>query len=498
MDGIHLIDALARVIAKHSGRTPERVIAALTRDVDDPALWRSHRGSSLESDDSATRRLGWQRVQTRKSRLVVRLCEELVATSTDTLRTDPVLGMSLSYFQQLSSAIILHQYGHVHEGAELARRALLRASAADDSSYALLAGDVVVAMQVHSDNVRSRNRFDAERRRWREIDHARRTVEEFLVRCLEYRRHLTDRSKFNEIADAHTCLPACSGASIDPVVGVFASALEVHEHLMNRSNAEALALLDSVTANVHVLPPSAKWVGQWLLVARAKALLALGDYKSALHWAESLPSETFHRVYLKCDVARVRSIALMRLGEWKRAHQSIIAGMKVASGQDDSLDQQRQMVIIAYFNLGAALGYHSQPLSIGTKRVASLMNSIDLVLQDRMGLAPIMLIYEVAAYLLEGKYELAERKMSNLQVFSTRNLRFHGASALRAFISLLRMLVVHKAAFSSNDRRVRVYMSKITDEHESATEQMICPLPLRNLAQSLIDHCNGCPRYTSV
>ncbi|MFM8771890.1 MAG: hypothetical protein ACKOE4_07725 [Candidatus Kapaibacterium sp.] len=498
MDGTHLINALAGVIAEHSGRTPDRVIAALSRDVDDPGMWRSHGDDDADRDELDAQRLRWQRAQTRRSRLVVRLCEELVASATGVVRTDEVLGTNLSFFQQLSSAIILHQHGHNHEGAELARRALQRASSAGESTFAVLAADIIVAMQERPDDERTNARFDTERRRWRDADHLRRRAEELLIGCLEYRRHVSDTSKERELEQARTELLVYAADSSDPVMNLCVVALEVQQLLVCRKNDEAITVLNSVTEQLTKLPSLMQWVGQWLMVSRAKAYLALGEYATVLEMIEGLNPETFHRDYLQCDISRIQTTAVMRLGQWDRARQLILQDLTHGIGSADPLDQERQMVITAYYDLGAMLGYHSEPVISATKRVTTLMNSIDLVLQDRMGLGPIMLMYEVTANLLQGKVELAERKMANLQVYSTRNLRFHGAEALRGFISLLRMVVHHKGAFTSDARRVRLFMSKITDEHESATEQMICPLPLRKLAQSLIDHTNGRLRQTSV
>lgn len=498
MDGTHLIDALAMVIAKHSGRTPERVLAALSRDVNDPAVWRAQEHLNPEIDDSEEYRLRWQRLQTRRSRLVTRLCEELVTTATGAVHADASLGTSLSFFQQLSSAIILHQHGHMQAGGELARRALQRAASAGESAYAVLAADMLVAMQMRPDDERSQVRFDTERRRWREADHRRRIAEEHLIRCLEYRRHICDRSKALELEQAIVELHAYATDPADPTLSTCISTLTIQQHLLHRENREAITLLDSVAENLKKLPSQLRWVEQWLMVARVKAHLAVGEYATVLRLSEGFKLEDLQRGYLQCDIVRLRSIAAMRHGQWEQARQSILQGMTLVSESTDRLDQQRQMLIVAYYNLGAALGYHSKPLPASIKRISTLMNSVDVVLQDRTGLAPIMLVYEVLANLLQGKLELAERKMANLQVYSTRNLRFHGAAALRAFISLLRMVVNHKGAFTNDARRVRLFMSRITDEHEQATEQMICPLPLRKLAQSLIDVSNGRLRQTSV
>lgn len=498
MDGTHLIDALAIVIAKYTGRTPERVLAALSRDVNDPAVWRAHEQLNPKIDDPEEYRLRWQRLQTRRSRLVTRLCEELVTTATGAVHADASLGTSLSFFQQLSSAIILHQHGHMQAGGALVRRALLRAASAGESAYAVLAADMLVAMQVRTDDERSQVRFDTERHRWREVDHRRRIAEEQLIRCLEYRRHICDRSKALELEQALVELHANAMDPADPTFSIYITALTIQQHLVHRENREAIMLLDSVAENLKKLPSQLRWVGQWLMVARLKAHLAVGEYATVLRIPKGMKHEDVQRGYLQCDIVRLRSIAAMRHGQWEQARQLILQGMMLISESTDRLDQQRQMLIVAYYNLGAALGYHSEPVPISTKRISSLMNSVDLVLQDKAGLAPIMLVYEVTANLLQGKLELAERKMANLQVYSTRNLRFHGATALRAFISLLRMIVNHDGAFTNDARRVRLFMSRITDEHEHATEQMICPLPLRKLAQSLIDLTNGRLRQTSV
>ena len=498
MDGTHLIDALARVIAERSGRTPERVIAALSRDVDDPEVWKSQGYSKLEKDDSEMHRLRWQRAQTRRSRLVVRLCEELVASATGVVRTDETLGTSLSYFQQLSSSIMLHQHGHLQAGAELAHRALQRAASAGESAFAVLAADVIVAMQERPVDEPTHVRFDAQRRRWRDVDHGRRMAEHHLIHCLEFRRQICDRSKEPDLEQALLELRVIAEDSTDPIIDICISALVVQQNLLRRKNHEAISAVDDVAKKLTILPAHMQWMGQWLMIAQVKAYLAIGEYATARKLTEALNPETFHRRFLKCDAVRLHTIAAMRNGEWEKARLAMIQAMTVDYEQIDAIDKQRLMVLIAFYNLGAILRYHSEPITARTMRVSSLMNSIELVLQDKMGLAPIALSYEVMAYLLQGDIELAERKMSNLQVYSTRNLRFHGATAMRAFISLLRMIVFHKGAFTSDERRVRLFMSRITDEHESATEQMICPLPLRKLAQTLIEIINGRLDQTSV
>lgn len=493
MKSQELLDTLITVVTRINGPQITEFNVQDRRPHDDPALWRrngratedvqnrSH--SEIEAD---IMRRSFQRISTRKSRLIARLCEQIASLEIQRSNMAVSGASDLSYYQQLLTVQILHQQGHTAQALMLARRILQRATGADDSTMALLAGDLIDQLCGQGTEPSRQLKFITQQRQWSDKDHRRRRRALLAEELLVGKRHRTDAAYVAELRQAEDELKVCVDrgltASRDPVLKAIVTQRMLREgrnEEVAKSTASALSKLEKTRNRAPT------WLEVWNLTAHLRALTGKGAFDAVIAISGRIDKNWLVRSHLSHDLLRLRLMAEMRLGNWNEA-QSVLAEIdSLTDHQTDVVDIERRMVLAAYLHLAHELKLCPVHVTGMPKRFPSLIGSIDLITVDRKGLGALVLIHDVIRTFLRGEAEIAERMVLNLQVYASRNLRVSCSGALREFISFLRMLIVHGRAFVENHEQLHRFTSTITAECGAVSDQAICPLPLSQLMVAL-------------
>lgn len=391
-----------------------------------------------------------------------------------------------SYYQQLLTALILQRQGQTPQAIELAQRILQRATGARESTMALLAGDLIQQMGGLGPDPLRQMRFLATQRSWSEIDHRRRFCDIMAEELLVCKRHRTDDRYLQELSmaqpmDDHHDIP--SRLELFDKIG---RALVVQQLLRQGRNLEvcratsgALLLL---RRNREVRPA---WLDVWYLTAHVRSLTAQGLFDDVLGVTGSLQRQWLARGHLAHEFLRHRMLAAMRTESWIEAKAALAQIDALTNELTDNTDLERRALLAAYLQLARHLRLLPDPSASAPLNFTPLISSVSIIMEDRKGLGALVLIHDAIGAFLYDDPDTAERKVLNLQVYASRNLRTHGSSALRGFINYLRMLIIHGESFLENPRRVRRFTDTFTVEFDATCDQAVCPLNLAKLAGAL-------------
>lgn len=495
MNSQELLDTLLEVAARQSGRPISDVYAAASRPYDDPSSWkrsdRAHQDSlmisSSKSDIDALRRRH-QRISTRKSRLIARLCEQITLFEIQRGDMADSRTQALSYYQQLMTVQILQQNGHTAQAMLLARRILQRATGAGESTMALLAGDLIDQLCGKGSDPGKQLKFIAQQRKWSDIDHRRRRRDLLAEELLVGKRHRTDATYIDELSRAEDELKMYvdqgRAVSRDAVV----KAVVIQRLLREGRNDEVVKATSSAFSTLHNIGHrTPTWLEVWFLTARVRALTGQGAFGEVIDITRRIDKHWLVRTHLSHEFLRHRLMAEMKLGNWNKAQFVLAEIDTLTDHQTDILDIERRMLIASYMHLARELGICPISVTGMPKRLSSLIGSVDVITDDRKGLGALVLIHDAIQSFLCGDADVAERKVLNLQVYASRNLREPGTGALRGFVSFLRMLIVHRVSFLENPQRLKRFADKLASEYDGAYEQAVCPLPLTQLMGALAE-----------
>ncbi len=440
------------------------------------------------TEKSVHTRRSYHRISTRKSRLLDRLCEEIAFFEIEGAGMSRIANKDVSYHQQFLTAELLYQQGHRSQSIELARRILHRATGAGQTTMILLAGDLIRRFGGQGSTPLRQRRFVTEQRAWSDADHRARHAALIVEELLVANRHRTDAVYLRNLNEAENVLCSFATAESDESIDSVTRAIVVQRLLKEGRSAEVYraASIEQIVLRMS-RQSSPSWMEVWCLSASVRALTALGLFEEVLTVTRTMPQGWLQYNHLTQELFRHRLLAAMRSGDWVEACRMLVELRQRTDGQTDTIDRERCAVLGAYLQLACEL--HLCPIDVPCMphRKGSLLDSISVISEDRKGLGALVLIYDAIDTFLHGDPEVTERKVLNMQVYASRNLRGPGTEALRAFIRFLRLLFVQSFSFIENPQRARKYTDAFTAEFENGYDQSICPLDLASLALVLID-----------
>jgi hypothetical protein len=392
----------------------------------------------------------------------------------------------VSYYQQLLTAEVLYRQGYRSQSMELARRILHRAKGAGETTMALLAVDLIYRSGGHGSTPLRQLKFVNEQRAWSDADHLHRQTMLIAEELLVVRRHCTGAAYMKDLVTAENELRRNADqdatGSIDPIQ----KAIVIQRLLREGRNLEAHCTISAAQATLRISRPSSpSWLDIWYLTAYVRSLTAQGLFDEVLAVTNELPPQLLKHGRLTHELLRHRLLSAMRSGNWSEACRVLVELKQGTNEQTDTIDIERCAVLAAYLHLAQEL----QICPVDTFSVSHpklpLIESVSVIAEDRKGLGALVLIYDAIESFLHGDEDVTERKVLNLQVFASRNLKGPGTEALRAFIRFLRWMFDYRFSVIENVQRIRRYTDAFATEFEDICDQSVCPLDLTLLASAL-------------
>ena len=495
-----IVSALAQVVGMLTGQHPNSVLHHHGGDYTESRSRiprkRKVRSSAPEARAQESRR-SYQRIHTRKSRLIVRLCDQIAQLLVGEPGFVGSIPSMMSCFHQVFASRVLLMRGFRNEARGVARLALGRAKSHDDSSLVLQCLDLLRELDSDSYSGKRRRQSDHEWQYWTEADHDRRIVDSMIDDILVRRRFLHDEpirrdiiAARENIAEIRKLRPSSYLTDCDRALQIRLLELEgKHQDVLRITSRERAPSLRKQSVGM-------RWLQFWTSLAKLRSMLVVGETNAVCAAIAAIDRKQIPRPHLEHELNRLEIIAYMRTQQWELAsHRLSDAELRISHCCDD-LERQRILLLKAYLNISNILGMHD--VRVHVPRITTLLNTLDLVLLDKKGLGVMARIYEVLHYMVSGNDELAERKVLNLQVYSTRNLRYGGSPVIRQLITGLQMMIMQKMVFLNDPRKVERLLSRISDEGANVQEQMLCPIQLELLTKALIAFMRTRAVYTSV
>jgi hypothetical protein len=456
-------------------------------------MWKSHtrlpdlqaHASAADTDTDDMRRR-YHRICTRKSRLIARLCEEIARIEVKGAGMARIADKELSYYQQLLTAELLFRHGHHSQSQELAHRILHRATGAGETTMALLAGDLIFRLGGHGSTPLRQLKFVKGQRSWSDADYRQRQSLLIAEELLVVRRHSTDATYMKDLVTAEVQLR--SYANVDSVgsIGPILKAIVIQRLLREGRNLEVHSTLSDARATARLSRLSSpSWSDVWYLTAYVRSLTAQGLFDEVLVMTDEVSQRWLNHRCLAHELLRHRMLAAMRSGYWSEACRVLVELEQWTHEQTDTIDIERCAVLSAYLHLAHELQLCPVDTPIVSHQNLPLIDSVSVIAEDRKGLGALVLIYDAIESFLHGDDDVTERKVLNLQVFASRNLKGPGTEALRTFIRFLRWLFVYRFSVIENTQRIRRYTKAFASEFEDICDQSVCPLDLTLLASAL-------------
>lgn len=490
----NLLNTLLEVASLRSGRPIDDIYDAVSRPFDDPALWRRdkrfrelEKHEVLSDRDIDVQRRTYHRISTRKSRLITRLCEEIALSGAKDSDMVRFVDREIAYYQQLLTAQLLDQDGHTAQALELARRVLQRATGANETTMALLAGDLIHRLGGYGHEPSRQLTFIAQQRTWTDVDHVRRRAELIANEYLVAKRHRTDTRYTDDLQATEELLGSLRDDDNVESIDRITHALLVQRMLREGRSHEAWEATSTALSTLQkhyrrITPP---WLDVWYLTSHVRSLIAQGMFEDVIDIVSIIEPHWLLQGPLAHELLRNRMLAEMRLGRWSQAIETLATIDQHIDDRTDIIDIERRSVLAMYLLLAHQLVLCPADMPIDSDDILSSISLIDVIAEDRRGLGALVLIYRAIDTFLHGDPDMADRKILNLQVYASRNLRGDGSSALRGFVSFLRMLIIHRVSFIENPRRVRRFTDAFAREYDNVCDQAVCPLDLSTLAGAL-------------
>ncbi len=500
MQKIELHTALTDVVVALTGRDRDEVTAKLRSDYEDPMLWkRPSRKQTPTSDQDITHTRTYHRTHTRKSRFTERLYREAasvpIETRLPTVSDDPII----SCYHDMIVAVRLIAAGHYEKALVIAKRCVRRAMELNEPLAVLQALHLAEGLQGAEVSVSIRRQLQRHIRRWSDRYFQQRSIAAFLEDILVDRRHREDASLlqhidavWNDLQLQQAPIPRSAERLLFTVVKIRRSQVVGHNQMIITTVTSALQ------RHAAGIPDGYRWLTGWLVSARMRAQVALDVHPRA--WPEDDAGSTHHllRPHLKCEVYRWQIIGHMRSGQWDAAAEKLIELRQMNLEASDEYEQQRMLLLEGFFWIFRHLGLHAHTVVERMPRITTFLNSVSVIGQDRSGLNIQIAVYEILYHLIKGHGDVVERKVFNLTVRASRNLRFPAAGPHRAFITMLRVVSHYDLSDPTIRARTKRYLKRMEHDAGEIPEHLLFPIPLRELAESIIRYIDENGLQTSV
>ncbi|MBU3698955.1 MAG: hypothetical protein FGM33_02945 [Candidatus Kapabacteria bacterium] len=216
------------------------------------------------------------------------------------------------------------------------------------------------------------------------------------------------------------------------------------------------------------------------------AHLASGDTEGALNAIVSRPLNAGIPGYIRLERHRLCVMTHMRRAAWNDAWIEAQVLNTCLVDEEDELEGQRCLLLTVLWSSFHQLGIHTEAAIGRTPRLSSFLNSVSLLEPDRTGLHVYVMIYEIIHLLLQGKMDEANRKVFNLSVNASRNLRSASSGPVRAFITFLRVITHYELADPAVRKRVHRHIRRMEPDQGEIPINSLCPIPLSHLASALL------------
>jgi len=486
---VELHIALAEVISGLTGEDAVDILSSQKRDVDHPDVWRrppAPSGDRANSERPTDKDRAYHRVRTRYSRLNQRLSRLAASvhppSRTDSCSDDPVV----ECFHDLVIAVRLRQKGHHKHALVIAQRALRHASICNEPFIVLQACRLIEHIEGGQWTEKQRLQHSSIVRRWTEHAFQRGYVEAFLTELLVHGRHIDHHEVQLRLEGALRHLDGIASttdrwrALLHDVVAIRLAQLHGRNKEINTLVRRRLRRDVSNSAGFEA------WIRDWMVNALISSILASGNAQEALRTHARMPLSANTQSILIIERHRLCLTAHMRSNAWAAASNEAVSMMDALATSTDEFEQQRCLLLAALWSAFNQLGLHNEGMIGRVPRLTSFMNSVSLIACDRRGLNVFILIYEILQLLLNGKYDDASRKVFNLNVYASRNLRTEAARPLKAFLTFLRVITHYDLDDPSVRKRAYGHLRRMENDFGEVPEQMLFPVPLRRVADALM------------
>lgn len=488
MQKIELHTALTDVVVALTGRDHDEVISNLGSDYEDPKLWkRPSRNQARTSDKDLIHARLYQRTHTRKSRFTERLYREAasvpVETRLPTVQDEPVI----SCYHDMIVAIRLIAAGHYEKALVIIKRCMRRAAELNEPLAVLQALHLAVGLQGAEDSASMRRKLKQQIRRWSDRYFQQRAISAFLEDILIDRRHREDATLVRHIEAAwndlqHQLVPLTRQAE-----RLLSSVAKIRRCQVAGNNQLIIATASAtLSRSSKGIPDGYRWLTGWLVSAQMRAQVALDLEPEARSEPDAGTTPYPLLPHLQCEVCRLRLLSSMRRGQWDAAAETLVELRELNESASDEYERQRMLLIEGYFWIARQLGMHTHAVVERMPRITTFLNTVSLISQDQSGLNIQIAVYEILYYLLRGQGDVFERKVFNLTVGASRNLRFPAADPHRAFITMLRVVSHYDITDPTIRARTKRYLKRMECDSGERPERLLFPLPLHELAEAII------------
>jgi len=488
MQKIELHTALTDVVVALTGREREDVIARLGSDYEDPTLWkRPSRKQTQASDKDLMYARLYQRTHTRKSRFTERLYREAASVPVETrLPTVPDVPVITCYHDMIV-AVRLIAAGHYEKALVIVKRCIRRATELNEPLAVLQALHLADGLQGAEASASARRQHQRHIRRWSDRYFQQRSIAAFLEDILVDRRNREQSSLLEHIDAAWNDLQFQQVPLTKNAERLLSSVVKIRRHQVAGHNQMIINTVASVLRRFSAsIPDGCRWLTGWLVCARMRAQVALDLELEARSEYDVSTTTYLLRPHLKCEACRLQLMSCMRRGQWDAAAAKLVELRQMNEVASDEYERQRMLLIEGYFWISRQLGMHTHSVVDRMPRITTFLNSVSQISQDQSGLNIQIAVYEILYYLVQGQVDVVERKVFNLTVRASRNLRFPAADPHRAFITMLRVVSHYDITDPKVRARTKRYIHRMEHDSGEIPEHLLFPLPLRDMAQAII------------
>lgn len=485
-------NALAEVIASLTDNDVDDVMARYWRDVEDSAVWKrtpAQTATTGPEDGEAASIRAYQRIHTRKFRLNDRLLH-VVATIRPSVDIEHGSDCPLvRCYHAMIVAERLRYCGHTFHAQAVARKVLRDAIKFNEPVLVLQACRIIESMHGAIRDSKKRHSIalihDQWRRRYLEHEQYRLAISDLLFRC----RHRDDEKTLKHLVEIERENAVLLETKSNGFGQLLNDALQVRRFQVKGDHRAAVSYIQQRQGEFSgVLPDSERWIVEWFRNATIRSMLSMGELQAVTARTEHISQSARMIPQITAERHRLRMTAFMRRGSWVNAAREAASLQQVLACFEDPYEEQRFLLLCGYWTMCRQLGIHGHDDIRYMPRLSTFMNSVALISEDRRGLIVYVKIYEVLCLLLQRKDDSVERKVFNLNVYASRNLRFESARPLRAFITFLRSVTYSDISDKAIRRRISSHLRRMETDTGAIPEHMLSPVPLKHLAEAILRH----------